>query len=212
MQNRTLVAIAVVLLLAFAVFSVSADGLPLNFLKLNSKAGDVNNFICLAPKVSTQLVAHRPVVVHKTSATSGAVCGNNVKEGNEECDGYANLGGTTCQTLGYDSGTLYCTNDCKLDLRYCAHSQDSNTGTGNAQSQGNGQTSGNGNGQSGQGQQGQGATNGQSQDYQQGCFVETNYCVDKYGTHIGYYQGCELYYGETGEPHCYPKQGQSQNS
>ncbi len=46
-----------------------------------------------------------------------AVCGNNVKEGTEECDG-TDLAGQTCKSEGFESGTLSC-NNCKFDTSKC---------------------------------------------------------------------------------------------
>ncbi len=46
-------------------------------------------------------------------------CGNGMLEGIEPCDG-ANLGGETCESQGYDSGTLGCAADClSLDESAC---------------------------------------------------------------------------------------------
>ncbi len=42
---------------------------------------------------------------------SDPVCGNNIVEGDEVCDG-TDLGGVTCVTLGYEGGTLTCLPDC----------------------------------------------------------------------------------------------------
>ena len=47
----------------------------------------------------------------------GAVCGNNIIEGSEVCDG-SNLGGKTCQTQGYYEGSLSCTS-CNIDTSNC---------------------------------------------------------------------------------------------
>ena len=46
------------------------------------------------------------------------LCGNNVINELEECDG-DNLGNATCKTLGYASGTLRC-KDCKFDISECS--------------------------------------------------------------------------------------------
>jgi hypothetical protein len=40
------------------------------------------------------------------------VCGNDVIEGDEVCDG-SDLGGETCQSQGFDGGTLACNGDCQ---------------------------------------------------------------------------------------------------
>jgi len=47
-----------------------------------------------------------------------SVCGNGIKEGTEECDG-TDLGGTTCESLGFTGGTLICTASCTLDTSGC---------------------------------------------------------------------------------------------
>jgi hypothetical protein len=44
--------------------------------------------------------------------TTGPVCGNNVKEAGEVCDG-TELGGATCASLGFVSGTLGCSSSCQ---------------------------------------------------------------------------------------------------
>ncbi len=54
---------------------------------------------------------------------SGAgTCGNGVLEGTEECDGN-NLGGATCEGLGYSGGELACGTDCVLDKDLCEEGQ-----------------------------------------------------------------------------------------
>lgn len=51
---------------------------------------------------------------------SCAACGNGVVEPGETCDGTA-LGGATCMTLGFASGTLACApGDCRFDVSGCA--------------------------------------------------------------------------------------------
>ncbi|MFH2006588.1 MAG: hypothetical protein ABI333_08390, partial [bacterium] len=45
-------------------------------------------------------------------------CGNGQQEDSEQCDG-ADLGGNTCETLGYSDGTLGCQNDCTFDFSGC---------------------------------------------------------------------------------------------
>jgi cysteine-rich repeat protein len=45
-------------------------------------------------------------------------CGNGVIEVGEECDGN-DLGGVTCEFLGFDEGTLACRSDCQFDLTDC---------------------------------------------------------------------------------------------
>lgn len=47
------------------------------------------------------------------------VCGNGILEAGEQCDG-GDLGGASCGSLGYDSGTLYCTASCTYNESDCA--------------------------------------------------------------------------------------------
>ena len=46
------------------------------------------------------------------------VCGDNVKNGTDECDG-ADFGTATCQSLGFDGGTLSCSGSCTIDTSAC---------------------------------------------------------------------------------------------
>jgi len=46
------------------------------------------------------------------------VCGDGIKEGTEECDG-KDLGGTTCESLGFTGGDLSCTASCTFDTSVC---------------------------------------------------------------------------------------------
>jgi cysteine-rich repeat protein len=49
---------------------------------------------------------------------AGPVCGDGFAEQDEECDG-ADLDGGTCVSLGFDGGTLECSNDCTYDTTSC---------------------------------------------------------------------------------------------
>lgn len=49
-----------------------------------------------------------------------AVCGNGVQEGSEQCDG-SDLAGQTCQSQGYQTGTLACNPDCTFDTSGCSN-------------------------------------------------------------------------------------------
>lgn len=49
----------------------------------------------------------------------GAFCGNGVVDGTEACDG-TTIGGATCASLGFVSGSLTCTPGCGLDTSGCA--------------------------------------------------------------------------------------------
>lgn len=50
--------------------------------------------------------------------TQISICGNNTKEGGEECDG-PDFGGATCTSEGFDGGTLSCNPDCTLNVSQC---------------------------------------------------------------------------------------------
>lgn len=45
-------------------------------------------------------------------------CGNGVRESGEQCDG-TDLGGASCQSLGFDGGTLSCNANCTLNTSGC---------------------------------------------------------------------------------------------
>lgn len=47
-----------------------------------------------------------------------AICGNDIKEGGEQCDNN-DLNNATCSSLGYDSGALSCTSACEYDTQQC---------------------------------------------------------------------------------------------
>jgi len=46
------------------------------------------------------------------------VCGNNIKETGEQCDG-ADLSGASCASLGFSSGTLSCSASCEFNTSAC---------------------------------------------------------------------------------------------
>jgi hypothetical protein len=58
------------------------------------------------------------VVTGGGGVTQPPVCGNNVKESGEACDGN-DLGGQTCAGQGFGGGTLACNGDCSLNTSGC---------------------------------------------------------------------------------------------
>jgi len=47
------------------------------------------------------------------------ICGNNIREGDEECDG-SDLAGKTCQDFGFTQGDLNCSPACdEFDISAC---------------------------------------------------------------------------------------------
>ena len=67
----------------------------------------------------TVLLTTLSVLVFLLTGCGGPECGNGILEADEECDGWE-LGGNTCKSLGYHSGTLSCTVTCSLDQSNCA--------------------------------------------------------------------------------------------
>ncbi|MFO0747168.1 MAG: hypothetical protein U1F43_16115 [Myxococcota bacterium] len=53
-----------------------------------------------------------------TTACVQSDCGDGQVTGREDCDG-TNLGGSSCTSLGFESGDLGCNDDCTFDLRLC---------------------------------------------------------------------------------------------
>ncbi len=53
-----------------------------------------------------------------SNCMTAPTCGNGSLDPGEGCDG-ASLGGKTCQTEGFDSGTLSCNADCTLNTSQC---------------------------------------------------------------------------------------------
>ena len=54
----------------------------------------------------------------RTDGSTSSSCGDGVLQPGEECDGM-NLGGMTCQALGFGSGALACSSDCTFDTSGC---------------------------------------------------------------------------------------------
>ncbi len=75
----------------------------------------------VTPGFSTFAIVGEKTVTQPTTqpVTNGtaAACGNNVREGSEECDG-SDIAGQTCSTKNFQGGTLKCT-DCKFDTSAC---------------------------------------------------------------------------------------------
>lgn len=53
-----------------------------------------------------------------TALAAKPICGDGKARGSEDCDG-ADLSGTTCQSLGFDGGTLACDAGCAFDTSGC---------------------------------------------------------------------------------------------
>jgi ribosomal 30S subunit maturation factor RimM len=72
--------------------------------------------------VSTEVIACGNDCIIKPSGTNdvcgGAVCGNSVIEGSEQCDA-SNMNGHTCMTEGFDGGNVSCTGSCTVNTASC---------------------------------------------------------------------------------------------
>lgn len=55
---------------------------------------------------------------HIVYLAGGAICGNGIVEGAEQCDG-ANLNGQSCVSQGFSGGTLSCTGSCTFNTSLC---------------------------------------------------------------------------------------------
>jgi hypothetical protein len=93
------------------------------FGKLEAKQnGGAPETICTTTEDLAAMEAKADAFVADTVATlEGSpppACGDGIVNGAESCDG-ANLGGETCVTLGYATGTLACTAGCGYDVSGC---------------------------------------------------------------------------------------------
>jgi hypothetical protein len=61
-------------------------------------------------------------------------CGDGTRDEGELCDG-DNLGGATCQSLGFTEGTLACADDCSFDVSGCGPQSACGDGTADADEQ-----------------------------------------------------------------------------
>jgi len=68
-----------------------------------------------------------PGLVEATLTLAAFVCGNDAREGEEECDGL-DLLGNTCDTFGFEGGTLDCSGTCDWDFTGCNLPVDCNNG------------------------------------------------------------------------------------
>jgi len=90
--------------------SGDTDGGVVTFTTDTSKKGVTVTF-CVADVVGD--LPYEPIYNGIEVTTCGAlpICGDNLAEGSEVCDG-SDLRGESCTSLGYESGTLACLGDC----------------------------------------------------------------------------------------------------
>ena len=70
---------------------------------------------------TSQCITALQICEASLAACEAATCGNGVAEFGEKCDG-ENLQGHTCQTQGFNSGTLSCSGSCTFDTSNCRDS------------------------------------------------------------------------------------------
>lgn len=69
----------------------------------------------------------------RTWTSDSNVCGNNLKQIGEQCDG-TDLGGASCVSLGYASGTLFCSGSCTYNTASCVANSSGGAGGGGGSS------------------------------------------------------------------------------
>lgn len=81
------------------------------------KISITTQFICACFLI---LAAHTALADVQVDAIVPGICGNGVKEIGEQCD-INDLGGNSCSTLGYATGTLSCSSACSFDISSCSN-------------------------------------------------------------------------------------------
>lgn len=102
------------------------------FQILNGQKDDVTSVVIPGEAVHVRLVSDGSeggfgYQVDRVDVMGYRTCGNGALDGAERCDG-ANLGGATCQTLGFAEGTLSCGLDCRFDVSACIPDEDCGDG------------------------------------------------------------------------------------
>jgi hypothetical protein len=100
-----------------------SDGTGYLFQILNGQAADVTSVVVPGEVARVRLVSDRGIAkfgyaIDRVDAMGYHTCGDGVVDGTEACDG-ADLGGATCQSLGFASGSLACGADCRLNVFAC---------------------------------------------------------------------------------------------
>jgi serine protease AprX len=79
------------------------------------RAAEINQDAHLATPTADAVFS---LVATVGGAVQPAVCGNNLREGAESCDGI-DLGGQSCSTRGFSGGSLTCNGDCTFNTSGC---------------------------------------------------------------------------------------------
>jgi len=94
--------------------------------------GDLDGATCATEGFASGALACAPGCTFDTSGcvpNPPSTCGNGAIDGSESCDG-ADLGGMSCVSLGFASGTLGCTAGCGLDVSGCVPNPPDTCGNG----------------------------------------------------------------------------------
>jgi PGF-pre-PGF domain-containing protein len=96
----------------YVVFQRYSNGwTKLTTIKISESSSDIEY------EAETPGLSIFAITAEKPAAAPAIVCGNNIREGAEECDG-TDIAGQTCQSKGFDSGTLKCS-QCVFDVSGC---------------------------------------------------------------------------------------------
>jgi len=111
-----------------SVSGISSIWSDLCFLDIDGKFKLAEEF-CSDPNLPLSLTqfidcsAYSKYCIDGACRTREYICGNGIIEEGEQCDGN-NLDGYSCQSFGYESGTLDC-DDCVINYRHCVSCKDS---------------------------------------------------------------------------------------
>jgi len=100
--------------IASDICNSNSNGLPLNG---NFPANAVAERYCEDNTAKTEYFVCENGCFNGACLNAGT-CGDGVINGTDSCDG-SNLGGASCQSLGFDTGTLGCSNTCGFDTSSC---------------------------------------------------------------------------------------------
>ncbi|MDD5103048.1 MAG: hypothetical protein PHX93_01465 [Candidatus Peribacteraceae bacterium] len=99
---------------------VCAQGFIVDYQSVQGKTGmlSTSQFFVEGGMVSLQGTGNGTTIQTSTPGT-GAMCGDNIREDNEECDG-SDVGSVSCQSLGFAHGNILCTDQCVIDSSGCS--------------------------------------------------------------------------------------------
>jgi hypothetical protein len=81
--------------------------------------GDFDGTTCQSLGYDAGVLMCAMCQIDESGCISGAVCGNNIVEQGEDCEGPFMLAGGSCVSLGHPGGSLGCTPDCMYETSGC---------------------------------------------------------------------------------------------